>query len=270
MKKRRYLLFLCIMALLFTVAVFSKEQTPKYSSDPTATPNPVTVLPEQIINNLYMAGSLGKINDMTVDMEIYGPPYSKDTDTSKEPFKRFANVKLSFLAPNKVRTEHTITMNGTSMDIYIIRITDGRIVRRTEICGWTKSEIDDHHHSSYLPFNIDTQPQDQYRKYSLLREEKLDGRDAYVITVDNEKDPHIKFLTVWIDKELLIPLKEEHVKQDNKGTEIKNTILYKEPKQIPDGRWIPFRIERYEDDKMKAYILYKSVIINQGLSEDLF
>jgi len=98
----------------------------------------------------------------------------------------------------------------------------------------------------------------------------LDGRDAYVITVDNEKDPHIKFLTVWIDKELLIPLKEEHVKQDNKGTEIKNTILYKEPKQIPDGRWIPFRIERYEDDKMKAYILYKSVIINQGLSEDLF
>lgn len=264
------LILISIITAVFLVISYSQDILAETSDTLKDIKSAVTVLPEKIIDNLYMAGSLGRINDMTVEMELYGPPYSKDKDTSKETFEPLGSIKLFFLAPNKLRTEKTIYCQGNS-DIFIITIHDGKNIYNP-YPGWPfpKNNNDNHHHSVHLPFNTDTQPQDQYRKYSLMGEEKLYGRDAYVITIDNEKEPVVKSLTVWIDKELFIPLKEEYITKDEKGTETKKTTLYKEPKQMPDGRWIPFRIERYYNDIMTCYILYKSVVINQGLSDELF
>ena len=221
-------------------------------------------LPEKIIENLYMANTLGKINDMTVEMEIYC-----HKDNSNDTFKPFAGLKLFFLAPNKLRNEITLFDCQANNDIFIITIYDGEKNWSPDYPVWPSSRYRKKHcHSLYLPFNIETLHQDQYRKYSLTGEESIGGRDTYVITIANEKDPVAKLLTLWIDKELFIPLKEEYIEE--KEGNIKKTVLYKEPKQMPDGRWLPFRIERYDNDKMTSYILYKSVVVNQGLSEDLF
>lgn len=251
------LVFISILTILSLLIVSSQYVLAEIS----------LTVPENIIANLYMANTLGKINNMTVEMDLY----NTETDKYKNKPEAIYSIKSDFLAPNKVRIEIISYFKG---EAYIcgIQMRNGNIERgwaTCHHCGRFFKE-DDHRHSNFLPFNTDTQPQDLYRKYSLAGEEKLYGKDVYVINIDNEKDSHIKFLTVWIDKELFIPIKEEHINRDAKGTEIKKTTIYKEPKQMTDGRWIPFRVELYDNDKMINYILYKNVIINQGLSEDLF
>ena len=254
---------------LFLITIFISLLIP-YSQDVLAGTSNITdtVVPGNIMENLYMANTLGKINDMTAEMEIYCPPYAKDKEHSNNTFEPFSDVKLFFMAPNKLRNEITLFDSQANSNLFIITIYDGE-KNWPPYPVWPPSRYSKEHcHSLYLPFNIETLPRDQYRKYSLTGEKSIGGRDAYVITITNEKEPAAKFLTLWIDKELFIPLKEEYV-EDN-GADIIKTVLYKEPKQMPDGRWLPFRMERYDNGKMICYILYKSAVVNQGLSEDLF
>lgn len=228
---------------------------------------------KKIMENLYMATSLGKIQDMMVELELFGPAPGKQE--AKNVMQSFATAKLFFAAPNKIRTEKTITMEGTQMDLFVITIRDGRIDwQYSTYTTWPlKKKEDDHHHSPYLPFSVDVQPQDQFRNYTVVNQEKIGDRNAYVITISNEKDPQAKLLTVWVDTERYIPLKEEYKVMEGEGDkakEVTKTTMYKDAKQVNDNRWIPHKIERYSDGKMNAYIVYRQAAVNVGIPDSLF
>jgi outer membrane lipoprotein-sorting protein len=228
---------------------------------------------KKIMENLYMADSLGKIQDMMIELELFGPAPGKQE--AKNVMQSFATAKLFFSTPNKIRTEKTIIMAGTQMDIFVITIRDGRLDwQYSTYSSWPlKKKEDDHHHSPYLPFSIDVQPQDQFRNYTVVNQEKIGDRNAYVISIANEKDPQAKLLTVWVDTERYIPLKEEYTVVEGEGDkarEVTKTTMYKDAKQVNDNRWIPHKIERYSDGKMNAYIVYKQAAVNVGIPESLF
>lgn len=227
--------------------------------------------PEQIILNLYKQNTSGKIQTLVMDGDVFTPD-------GKDGNKKSMTVKVFFSYPGKIRIEKTVIIPGAS-NIYAIVIRNGKIewvflpIPSFDRCS---KKIDTHYHSSFLPFNIDCQPQDQYRTYNLIGIEKIDNRDAYVIEIKNENDPFVKYTKVWIDKERFVPLKEENIlkKEENKTNqedkEIKKVVIYKNIKQLIDGRWIPFEMELYENDKRILTIVYNNISVNQELKEHLF
>jgi outer membrane lipoprotein-sorting protein len=228
---------------------------------------------KKIIENIYMSSTLGKIQDMMIDADIFGP--ASGNQEAKKTMELIANAKVFFSAPAMIRTERTIIIPNSPSDEYVITIRDGRMawIFTPYVSTAIQRKDDDHHHSYYLPFGIDYQPQDQYRNYTYIDQEKVGDRDAYIISITNEKDPEAKITTVWVDKERFIPLKEEYTiteTKDNETKETKKCTLYKEPKQLPDKRWMPFKIERYENNKMTVYMTLKQVLVNQGLPLNLF
>lgn len=224
---------------------------------------------DKIIENLYMAQNFGKIKDMIIDLDCFAPALKKQE--AKDLMELFFTARVFFSAPNKIRTEKTLVDPQTQSDLTVITIRDGVLESGHMRNQMMSKKEDDHHHSLFLPFGIDIQPQDQYRNYTLVSAEQLSDRDVYVINITNEQDPEAKILTLWIDRERLIPLKEEYTLIQGEGEkETVKTTLYKNPWQLTDGRWMPLRIEKYENGKMTVYIVLKEVAINQGLDEDLF
>lgn len=223
----------------------------------------------KIIENLYMASTLGKIQDMIVDTDIFGP--TTGNKESKNAMELVATVRVFFSSPSNIRTEKTIFVPGAQSDMYIVTIRDGLLAWQYtpyESKAVTKTK-DDNHHSQFLPFNIDTQPQDKFRNYTLIGEEKLGERDCYLISVTNTQDPSSSIINVWIDKEYFVPLKEEKTVVSGES-EVKQTVKYEQIQQLPDGRWMPFQIFKYENDKVSLYMNFNNVVINQGLPASLF
>ena len=107
----------------------------------------------------------------------------------------------------------------------------------------------------------------------MVGKEKVGDRDAYVISISNEKDPLAKLITIWVDIERYIPLKEEYTVTEgekDKVKEVNKTIMYKDVTQMDDGRWMPHKIETYASGKMTTYIIYRQSAINVGLPPNLF
>ncbi len=222
---------------------------------------------DKIIKNLYMSENYGPIKDMITELDCFGPAMKKQEAT--ELMELYFTARVFFYAPNKIRAEKTMTDPRATSDLSVLTIRDG-IIETTHMGNQMMSKKeDDHHHSLFLPFGIDIQPQDQYRNYTLVSAEQFSDRDVYVINITNEQDPEAKILTVWIDRERFIPLKEEYRVIEGEKETIKTT-LYKNPWQLGDGRWMPLRIEKYENGKMTCYIVLKEISINEGLDEDLF
>jgi len=225
---------------------------------------------EQIIQNLYMQATLGKIQDMVIDMDIFGP--GGNTGEAKNEAKKLMTARAFFSYPCKIRVEKTVIIEGAQSDVYAVVIRDGRL-------EWTftpntpfpiAKKEDTHYHSNFFPFNTDTQPQDQYRKYTLIGQDKMDERDVYIIGINNEKDPTSRLITVWIDAERFVALKEETSVKLAEDKETKYKIMYKNIQQLPDGRWMPFKIERYENNKLLLTMTLKNIAVNVGLPANLF
>ncbi len=222
---------------------------------------------DKIIKNLYMSENYGTIKDMIIELDCFAPALKKQE--AKDLMELFFTARVFFHSPNKFRTEKTMIDPDTETNFSLYSIRDGRV--ETVYIGnqMISKKEDDHHHSLFLPFGIDIQPQDQYRNYTLVSAEQFSDRDVYVINITNEQDPEAKISTIFIDRERFIPLKEEYRVTEGEKETVKTT-LYKNPWQLPDGRWMPLRIEKYENGKMTCYVVLKEISINDGLDEDLF
>jgi outer membrane lipoprotein-sorting protein len=221
---------------------------------------------EQIIGNLYMQKTIGKIQDMTIDIDIWGPGGNPEV---KDEIAQIMTARVFFSFPCKIRIEKNVS-EPTKSGLYIVVIRDGRLEWQFLPGSLPVKKEDTHYHSNFLPFNIDYQPPDQYRIYTLMGIEQIDDRDVYVIGIVNEKDPSSKLTTLWIDMERFVPVKEETTVKQSEDKEIKNKILYKNFSQLSDGRWMPFSVEKYENDKIKLIMNYKDISINQDLPENIF
>jgi len=103
--------------------------------------------------------------------------------------------------------------------------------------------------SEFAYEDISSQEVDKY-KYKYLRDEKINGRDCFVIETypQYEKSGYTRIIN-WVDKEMYQPLKTEFY--DRKNSLLK-TLLYSEYKQYLNKFWRAGRME------MKNHVTGKS------------
>ncbi len=99
-------------------------------------------------------------------------------------------------------------------------------------------------------------------KLKLVGTDKVGKRDAYIIEAEEEDGSLSK---TWIDKNSFVNLKTE-----DKSPESESVMLCSDFRTLEGGWEIPYKTEVYEDKKLVASIVIKSVKINTGLSDDLF
>lgn len=100
-------------------------------------------------------------------------------------------------------------------------------------------------------------------KAKVKGEEKIAGRDAYVIEIPGEKGGPPS--TLWVDKNALVLLQAQS--QNEQGKPAK--WVFSDFRKI-DGWEMPFKTEMYVGGALQSTSIMKSFQINKGVSDDLF
>lgn len=231
----------------------------------------------KLLDELYFARQNMPIQDMVVDLEE-STPISEGEGTSSV-MQLYSKDKVLFKAPNKLRVQSVIMapndpMNGRQLTI----IRDG-VNRWMYVSSGqypVKKGADEPSATNILPFNLQTYKTDLNKEYVLVGEEMLEGAAAKVVRI---VDPsNLEFVTtVWLDPARSVPLKMEKRSGAMAGKKDKNAtntgftrILYKDIRQLRDGRWMPFRLEIYRGKVLASLVVYKSIALNVGLEDNLF
>lgn len=95
----------------------------------------------------------------------------------------------------------------------------------------------------------------------LVREEKFDGKDCYVMQYsDDNEDENL----VWVEKSTMNILKM----QDKNDAE--SYILFKDYKKLIDDSEIPYLVEAYDDGDKEMEMKVNNVKVNKGIDDDMF
>jgi outer membrane lipoprotein-sorting protein len=99
-------------------------------------------------------------------------------------------------------------------------------------------------------------------KARVTGEERVNGREAYVIRIEGEKGgPEAR---MWVEKKDLTLLKAESAQEGRTAN-----WVFSDFKRA--GEWeLPYRTEMFADGKLSAVTVVRSVDLNKGLPDDLF
>lgn len=107
-------------------------------------------------------------------------------------------------------------------------------------------------------------------KHRIVREEKYQGRDTWVLELIPKPESSIVFgkVLIWVDKELFIQLKIENFDEDGS---LASSILFSEISNI-GGRMIPARLEMVPADKknQKTILKYDNARFNLPIQDSFF
>jgi outer membrane lipoprotein-sorting protein len=109
------------------------------------------------------------------------------------------------------------------------------------------------------PWNDDT--------HTLLREEELDGKPTWVIqSVPKEEDSFAKKLT-WVDKELLLPLREEYYDDDG---ELERVFRAEKVETIDGYPTVTVRSMENVQKEHKTTVTFTETTYDVGVTDDMF
>lgn len=226
----------------------------------------------QIIDHLYSPARQLPIQDLMIVLEVT-KNVATGEGSSLQPASR---DKIFFKAPNKLRVDSTLTAPGDPMDgkqVTIIR--DGVNLWMYLSTGQypVKKGSDDHSPTSNLPYGIQRYPEESNDQYVVTGTDTVDGITTTVIRIVNQQNSDLT-VTVWVDTSRWVPLKLERTVADsgeNGQQGVTNRrILYKDIRQLKDGRFFPFQLEVYTNNNLDRAVVYQSVSANVGLQESLF
>lgn len=264
---KKYLFLIVVLAMVLSICAFAAE----------------TKDAKQLMNSLY--SSKGEpIRDAIMDADVFIDIKETPFSASKTRVKAAEN-KMYFLAPNKFRIDivnavPNLPISGTTKTI----IRDGKYTYTFVAYGDApaKIDIDKPGSTGYLPFFLQKYPIYDDFKYFYLGQEKIDGQMLDVVALINPAsyvDYNDNMVRVWINTEKQIPVKIEYSKyKDKDKKETYNVrIKYQDLRQLPDGRWWPFKVLIEEANKDTDWIfkfsnvaIFKRAAVNVGLEESLF
>lgn len=253
-----------VRSILTAFLIIAILWVPVMASDVTA---------RQAIDRLYMAGGVMPVEDMIIQLEVSS--LSQSGSSAGGVLQPSSTDKVFYKRPNKLRVNSVIIDRGGPMDgKQVVIIRDGVNKWMYVSMGQypVKKGADEPEGTSNLPFNIQTYPQDSAREYITVGNEDIDGYMTDVIRIVNPARPDLT-ITVWVDRTRCIPLKviKQRTETAKQGSvQVIKKILYKDIKQLKDGRWMPFMLEIYENDVLQSVVVYKAISINVGLQDDLF
>jgi len=105
--------------------------------------------------------------------------------------------------------------------------------------------------------------------HSLLKEEMFNGKDTYVIksVPKNEGSADYSYKVSWIDKESLIPLKEEYY--DKRG-ELYKVFTADVVKEIQDFPTVTKRTMKNVQSGHRTEVTFEEVGYNNGIGDEIF
>jgi outer membrane lipoprotein-sorting protein len=234
----------------------------------------------KLLDNLYFVKQGGPIKDMVIELEDY-TPISRGEGSSSV-MQIYSKDKVLFKTPNKLRVDMVIMdpndpMTGRQITIFRDGVNHWMYVSTGQYP--VKKGADEPSATNDIPFNLQTYSVDLNKEHVLVGEEMYEGVTAKVVRIVDPSNLEL-LTTVWIDPAKCVPLKVEKrlsstsggsKKDKEKGVEGGFTrILYKDVKQLSDGRWMPFRLEIYKNNILASLKIYKKLAINVGLDDNLF
>lgn len=227
----------------------------------------------QIVQRLYRgADQVKEVEDLSVVFTLKKNLQSKDAK-DESGMDIFSKGKIFFKKPNKLRVETTIMAPGLGLNFgtQIIRIRDGttfwQFVSGVEYA--IKKRSDERTPFHLLPYNLQTYPQDVGREYTLLGQETIQKRPAYVVGITNKFDPEKALVKLWVDRERWVPLKME-ITRVREGKQLKTLTLYKNIGETKDHRFLPQRLDYYEGGRLSDIMIYEQIGVNYGIPDTLF
>jgi outer membrane lipoprotein-sorting protein len=181
--------------------------------------------------------------------------------------------KIYYKYPNKLRVDSVIRDPGGPLDgRQTITIRDGTNMWHFVSTGQypVKKAPDSPSPTLNLPFNIQRYPQDSARKYELTGTQTINGVSTKVVRITNPQAPQ-DVRTVYIDPTRNVPIRlEMQIPDDKGGAPTRKRVDYKDIKRLEDGRYMPFTLEIYENDRLQKVRVYSGIKVNVGLQDSLF
>jgi hypothetical protein len=229
----------------------------------------------QLVDHLYSPNGQLPIQTLIVELDgsaVVSPDHSGQGGGSN--LVPASHDKIFFKKPNLLHVESIIVdpnspLNGKQLTI--IRDGTNRWMFMSEGEYPVKKGTDEPSPTAWLPFHIQLYPQDLNKQYTLLGADPAFGPAARVVRITDPTAPK-KISTVWIDTVRWVPLCWEFTKVATHvgDKDAKYRIVYHSFKQLPDGRWFPFSLERYENGALAEAGVYKAVAVNEELPSNLF
>jgi outer membrane lipoprotein-sorting protein len=223
--------------------------------------------PRALVDRLYTVGGQMPIRDMIAEMECSdaSPDTGNMVSTGKD--------KTYYKFPNKLRIDSVIRDPGGPMDgRQVITIRDGTNAWHFVSTGQypVKKAPDPPSPTLNLPYNLQRYPQDNARNYELGGSQTIDGVATRAVKITNPHDPQ-DIRIVYIDVQRNVPLRlEMQIPGSKGGGPTKKRVDYKDIRRLDDGRYMPFMLEIYENDRLQKVRVYSGVKVNVGLQDSLF
>lgn len=259
---RKYLAF-SLMLVLLALGAAGRPCHAQANNDENA---------RQLVEGLYTSPGTLPVNDMMIMLDVN----SSDTRYGGEGILQpSSHDKIFFKRPSKIRVDSVLVDPGGAHDgQQVIIIRDGVNCWMYVSMGEypVQRKADEPIPPSQLPFNIMQYPQDAARQYESAGQEAVDGVTTEVVRVLNPAYPGMIY-TVWIDPSRHVPLKverQEPNQQGNPGQTDLTTVVYRDIRQMEDGRYMPFALDIYKNQQLVRVVVYKAMDINRGLEDSLF
>lgn len=242
------------------------------SPPPPASPAPAGVSSaqaRQLVDNLYTPPQGLPIRDLILDVECselveengIGNLLPSGTD------------RVYYKFPNRLRVDTVFYEPGSQLDgKQIVIIRDGANMWMFSSMGQypLKKGADTQEPSLQLPFSLQKYPQDANDDYTMVGSESFEGIPVQVVQIQNPARPDLP-TRVWIDPVRRVPLQlVTRVKGSGSGGPVEKKVIYRDIKQLEDGRYLPMRLEIYEDQVLRKARVYRGVKVNAGLQDSLF
>jgi outer membrane lipoprotein-sorting protein len=223
----------------------------------------------QIVDHLYMAKGLMPINDLVIELEesVAGGDGKASTNLVAS-----GKDKIYFKSPCKLRIDIVTSDPGGPLDQRnMVIIRDGKNAWQYLSTGQypVKKKADEPSAPLNIPFGIVRYPQDIEKTYAITGTEVVDNVNTTVVKISSPSNPGEE-TTVWIDRARWVPLKLVLKKKGEKGEDKIKKVLYKEIGKTKDGRFFPFKLEKYVNEALSGVVVYKAMAINAGLEDSLF
>lgn len=260
---------------------------------------------KEIFARLYRNVTSPDIQDFTARFYVKVNSDPADVITNSESdLVSLSRGTLFFKKPYLLRVESNLLYPAGLENADFVLIRDGKFVYayKNGLDLPIGQDIDNPSHpSNYLPFGLQLPIAPQDLIVTLLGETNSLGVKTYVLGLIDSTDADHDITKVWVDanhyfvrktewSELKTQDTDEQITADGgsipmtKDVIVKVTTLYEDPLQLPNGYWIPMRMERYENwpfadgrrrkadglGSLAQVVVYSAVSVNSNLSDTLF
>ncbi len=217
-----------------------------------------------LVEQMYTVAGGAPVKDLVIELEDHAAAGGANPTL-------ISKTKLFFKSPSRLRADllKVAPKSPTDGQLTVV-IRDGQ---NLWVYGGgpypAKSTADTPSPSLALPYNLQTYRRDSEREFFDLGPEMLDGVKVRRVQILSPSQPNWTAV-LWIDPVRRIPLQLEIGVPEKDGKTKKKKVVYKDIRQLPDGRYFPFQIHVYENDVFKDLKIYKGVRVNVGLDSQLF